>query len=190
MSAACFITDHFVTRAPLSRYRTGILLAACGLLLLIGLSLAQLLVGSSLLVSLISPLTSYHIGEFIKWLFISATVTSALRTCALRFSWGTVLEIIFVASAFVITLSAHRNGMIHRPYFIGDYALMRGIDPSAILMGFWLWRSIGPGSAFDDGKQSSASALAFWRPGMLCFSLLAYVQVFVYQRPATPTTWV
>ena len=132
--AACFIADHFVRRPPLSYYRTSVLLIAFGLLLLVGLSLSQLVIGSSLLASLASPMVSYHIGEFIKWLVISAMITSALRTCALRFSWGAVLEIVFVATAFVITLSAHRNGMIHRPYFIGDYALMRGIDPSAILM--------------------------------------------------------
>jgi len=181
---ACFLADHFVRQPPFKHYRTGIMLAAFGLLLLLGLSLSQLVVASSMLVNLMSPLASYHIGEFIKWLFISAMITSALRTCALRFSWGAVLEIVFVATAFVITLSAHRNGMIHRPYFIGDYALMRGIDPSAILMAFGCGAVLCLAALLMMENNHRRLPWHFAVLGMLCFSLLAYVQVFGLPTPS------
>ena len=182
--AACFIADHFVKRPPLSHYRTSVILAVCAVALLVGLSLSQLVVASSVLASLTSPMTVYHAGEFIKWLFISIMITSALRTCALRFSWGAVLEIVFVATAFVITLSAHRNGMIHRPYFIGDYALMRGIDPSAILMAMGCGAVLCLAALLMMESNHRRLPWHFGVLGMLCFSLLAYVQFFGLPTPS------
>lgn len=182
--SACFIADHYIRRPPFSYYRTGVLIAVYGVILLVGLALSELVVVSSFLANLLSPLTSYHTGEFIKWLFISASVTAALRTCALRFSWGAVLEIIFVATAFVITLSAHRNGMIHRPYFIGDYALMRGMDPSAILMAFGCGAVLCLAALLMMENNHRRLPWHFAVLGMLCFSLLAYVQVFGLPTPS------
>ena len=182
--AACFVADRLLKNPPLSQYRSGVLLAAMGLLLFLGLSLSQFTVASSILASLLSPLVSYHIGEFIKWLFISALITSALRTCALRFSWGAVLEILFVATAFIITLSAHRNGMIHRPYFIGDFALMRGIDPSAILMAMGCGAVLCLAALLMMENNHRRLPWHFGVLGMLCFSLLAYVQFFGLPTPS------
>jgi transglutaminase-like putative cysteine protease len=181
---ACFLADHYLRQPPLERYRTGVVLAACAALLFLGLSASQLIVASSMLAGLFSPLTTYHLGEFIKWLFISVTITSALRTFALRFSWGAVIEIVFVASAFVITLSAHRNGMIHRPYFIGDFALMRGIDPSAILMAFGCGAVLCLAALLMVENNHRRLPWHFGVLGMLCFSLLAYVQFFGLPTPS------
>ncbi len=180
---ACFLADHFLKQPPLERYRTAVVLAACAILLSLGITTSQSIVASSMLANLASPLTGYHIGEFIKWLFIAVTVTSALRTFALRFSWGAVIEIVFVASAFVIALSAHRNGMIHRPYFIGDFALMRGIDPSAILMTFGCGAVLCLAALLMVENNHRRLPWHFGVLGLLCFSLLAYVQIFGLPTP-------
>ena len=83
--------------------------------LLMGLLLASLVTNTVLLsrISLhrCSPLTPVSSSSGLQ---ISASLTFCLRVLAQRTSYGAVIEILFVAIAFVITLSAHRNGMIHR----------------------------------------------------------------------------
>ena len=133
---ACYLIDLGIHRSPLKRLRTFTINSMSLSFLLVGLWLASLVTSTSLLSSFASPMFSYNTGEFIKWFAISASLTVCLRVLAQRTSYGAVIEILFVAIAFVITLSAHRNGMIHRPFLIGDYALIRGIDPSSILMAF------------------------------------------------------
>ena len=96
---------------------------------LAGLTLSELLVNTNFLSLSLSPIIVFQLGEIARWFTISFAGGSFLRTLALRKKYGTILEILFVATAFVLTLAAHRNGMIHRPFFIGDFAQIRGIDP-------------------------------------------------------------
>ncbi len=103
---------------------------------------------------------------------------------SLRYSWGAVLEIVFVATAFIITLSAHRNGMIHRPYFIGDFALIRGLDPSAILMAMGCGAVLCLAALLMMENNHRRLPWHFAVLGMLCFSLLAYVQFFGLPTPS------
>jgi protein-glutamine gamma-glutamyltransferase len=120
----------------------------------------------------------------IFWSVLACCIAIVLRLYARRYSWGSVPELLFVTAAFVITLAAHQRGMIDRPYFIGDFALIRGIDPSYVLMG------IGVAAVLTltvllmlEGKQHRLpyhfSVLA-----LLCFSLLLYVQLFGMPTPS------
>src|SRR5690606_11254648 len=119
---------------PLKDMRgTAIALLGFGALLLAVL-LSGWFKSSGLPVNVLGPILSFQAGEMVVWLAIGGVFAGLLRILAYRSSYGRVLEILFVASAFVITLAAHRQGMIHRPFFIGDFALVRGIDPSSILM--------------------------------------------------------
>lgn len=181
---ACVLADTRLNATLFRRSRTPVVLAGCALILLIGLVLSDLLTGSSLVAEMLSPLGSYRAGEFIKWLFIGTTVTCGLRFLALRYSWGAVLEILFVASAFIITLSAHRNGMIHRPYFIGDFALMRGIDPAAILLAMGCGAVLCLAALLMMENNHRRLPWHFTVLGLLCFSLLAYVQFFGLPTPS------
>lgn len=180
---ACYLIDMGIQRPSMRRLRTFTLnLISLGLLLS-GLLLASLVTSTSLLSELTSPMFSFNSGEFIKWFAISASLTACLRVLAQRTSYGAVIEIIFVAAAFVITLSAHRNGMIHRPFVIGDYALTRGIDPSTILMAFGCGAVISLAALLMIENNHRRLPYHFTVLGLLCFSLLIYVRLFGLPTP-------
>lgn len=182
--AAVVLTELALRRSSLNRYRTPVLLAGLASGLAIALLIGQLLVNSAPVAATLTPLVSYQAGEFVKWLSISAVLAASLRLLAIRFSWGAVLEIVFVATAFVLTLSAHRNGMIHRPYFIGDFALMRGIDPSAILLAMGCGAVLCLAALLMMENNHRRLPWHFAVLGMLCFSLLGYVQFFGLPTPS------
>jgi len=114
---------------------------------------------------------------------VSLAITATLRTCAHRMGFGAILEIVFVASAFVITLAAHRNGMIHRPFLIGDFALVRGIDPAAILMGIGCAAVLLLSALLINENNRRRLPYHLAVLGLLCFSLLIYVRMFGLPTP-------
>lgn len=180
---ACYLIDIGIRRPPMKQLRSfTINLMSLGFLLL-GLLLASLVTSTSLLSNLSSPMASFNTGEFIKWFAISASLTVCLRVLAQRTSYGAVIEILFVATAFVITLSAHRNGMIHRPFVIGDYALTRGIDPSSILMAFGCGAVLSLAALLMIENNHRRLPYHFTVLGLLCFSLLFYVRMFGLPTP-------
>ena len=180
---ACYLVDLRLHQPPWNRFRTSSILCAGLLLWLVGIFTAQLLVSSQSVADLVSPMGAFNSSEFIKWFVISASITIGLRSLAHRTSYGAVLEILFVASAFVITLAAHRNAMIHRPFFIGDFALVRGIDPSAILMAFGCIAVLSLSALLMMESNQRRLPYHFAVLGILCFSLLAYVRLFGLPTP-------
>ncbi|MSR11725.1 MAG: transglutaminase domain-containing protein [Gammaproteobacteria bacterium] len=179
----CYLMDGRLRRPPLQQLRSfAIILAAlvvCGM----GLLLASLLTSTALPGALTSPMLAFNAGEFLQWFALSASITAILRTLAHRTSYGAVIEILFVATAFVITLAAHRNGMIHRPFFIGDFALVRGIDPSAILMAFGCAAVLSLAALLMVENTERRLPYHFAVLGMLCFSLLIYIRMFGLPTP-------
>ena len=180
---ACYLIDLRLHRPPLQSLRTGTLLGAGFGLWLLGISIAGVVVNSAPLSNLVSPLFAFNSSEFIKWFAISAGLTLGLRSLAHRTSYGAVLEILFVATAFVLTLAAHRNGMIHRPFFIGDFALSRGIDPASILMVFGCGAVLSLAALLIAENNQRRLPYHFAVLGLLCFSLLVYVRLFGLPTP-------
>lgn len=180
---ACYWLDTSINRSPLQQLRTVVMVLSALAVGLTGLLVASLLTGTSLLVTLTSPLFTFNTAEFVKWFAFSASLTLILRTLAHRTSYGAVLEILFVATAFVITLSAHRNGMIHRPFFIGDFALVRGIDPSSILMAFGAAAVLSLAVLLMVENTQRRLPYHFAVLGVLCFSLLIYIRLFGLPTP-------
>ena len=181
---ACFLIDRNIHKAVFVQLRTTTIFAACLLLSLTGLLLGSLLLKSALISSQLSPMFSYNSGEFIKWFSLCAALTIALRTLSHRSKFGAVLEIFFVACAFVITLSAHRNGMIHRPFFLGDFAVVRGIDPAVILMTMGCATVLALASLLMIERNQRRLPYHFTMLGLLCFSLLIYIRMFGLPTPA------
>lgn len=180
---ACYLMDMGLRRPPLQQLRSyAIVFAAIGFCV-IGLLLAALVTSTQILVSMTSPIFAFNTGEVLKWFAFSASLTAILRTLAQRTSYGAVIEILFVATAFVITLSAHRNGMIHRPFFIGDFALVRGIDPSTILMAFGCAAVLSLAALLMVENTQRRLPYHFAVLGMLCFSLLIYIRMFGLPTP-------
>ncbi len=180
---SCYLIDGLIKRPPLRDLRLSVIAVFTLVLLCVGVFLSSALTSSLSVASLIPPLLTYEIGEVLQWFLFAAALTALLRTLAHRTSYGRVTEILFVAAAFVITLAAHRQGMIHRPFFIGDYALTRGIDPSSILMALGCGAVLALAGLLMMENNHRRLPYHFTVLGLLCFSLLAYVQLFGLPSP-------
>lgn len=180
---ACIGIDRFISKAPWQQLRTPTLIAFCGCFLVVGLMIGQLLVNSKLIADALSPVTAFNFAESVTWFVLAAGLSAGLRVLAHRTSVGAVIEILFVAAAFVITLSAHRNGMIHRPFFIGDFALTRGIDPSTILLAFGCLAVVSLSALLMAEQHRRRLPYHFAMLGLLCFSLIGYVRFFGLPTP-------
>ncbi len=181
---ACFAVDSRPGRMILQQIRTGFILFNCILLILIGFFIAGMLVGSSTISAMFTAVLTFNIAESIKWFCLAGGITVILRILAQRSSIGAILEIGFVAAAFVITLSAHRNGMIHRPFFIGDFAITRGIDPSLILLMFGCGALLALSALLMVENNHRRLPYHFSVLGLLCFSLLVYIRMFGLPTPS------
>ena len=180
---SCYAVDLCLHKKPLNTLRTSTLIGLCFFTWLIALLVSSFSVNSALIANIFSPIYAFNLGEFVKWFGISASLTFSLRTLAHRASYGAIIEILFVASAFVVTLAAHRNGMIHRPFFIGDFALTRGIDPSSILMAFGCGAVLSLSALLMVENNQKRLPYHFTVLGLLCFSLLIYVRLFGLPTP-------
>ena len=143
--SACYLVDLRLNKAPLNQLRSLPLIGLAIGFALLGFALAVTITDANIVSTLFSPMLAFNAGESIKWFCLSASITLSLRVLAHRTSFGAVLEIVFVASAFIITLAAHRNGMIHRPFFIGDFALVRESIPPLffwVLAALLYWRCL------------------------------------------------
>ena len=181
---ACIAADRWINATPLNQVRTTTILAAAMAFLLLNYALVTFISRSDLIARALSPLVAFELGEALNWFGLCLAATILLRTLALRTGFGGVLEILFVATAFVVTLSAHRNGMIHRPFFIGDYALIRGIDPATILMAFGCLAVIALSALLMAENNQRRLPYHFAVLGLLCFSLAGYVRFFGLPTPS------
>ena len=167
----------------LAALRTGVIsLGALGLLI-IGVGAARLMLGSTLLAELFSPIGLFEATQALTWFSIAFSITLMLRVLAQRNGYGAVLEIVWVATAFVVALSAHRNGMIHRPFFIGDFALIRGMDPSHILIAVGCAAMLGLSTLMVAENNRWRLPYHFAVLGLLCLPLLAYMELFGLPTP-------
>ena len=181
--AACWLIDSSLYRAPLKWLHTPALLTACLLIGGGGMLLAELLVDSNAPAVWLSPLAAFHSGEFIAWLSLAFAITCALRVLAHRTGYGAVLEIVGVATAFIITLAAHRHGMIHRPFFLGDFALTRGIDPATMLLAFGGGAVLLLAALLMMENNVRRLPWHFAVLGLLCFALVGYIRWFGLPTP-------
>lgn len=181
--AACLWMDRQASQSWLFSLRLGFVLLAGVLVLGAGAILANTVIRADLSAEMFGAMPSYELGQILFWLTLAGTIGLVLRLCARRHSWGSIPELLFVASAFVITLAAHQRGMIDRPYFIGDFALIRGIDPSSILMAIGVVAVLALAVLLMMENNHKRLPYHFAVLATLCFSLLFYVQFFGMPTP-------
>lgn len=182
--AAVFMIDSLQGWSQLRTIRhSATILFAAALLTLVTL-VSHWVTASSLLASVLGPMTAFHIAQILWWMTAAALGSALMRHMAQRHQTARLLEIIFVAAAFVVALAAHRQGMIHRPYFIGDFALIRGIDPSSILLATGCAAVLCLAALLMVENNHRRLPYHFTVLGLLCFSLLAWIQFFGMPTPA------
>ncbi len=179
----CLLIDRLSPASALLQTRAPALMVILAALVALTGIVAELLTANTLLAALIGAMPLYHSGQFLFWFVLAAAVAVVLRHAARRHTWGALPELMFVASAFVITLAAHQRGMIDRPYFIGDYALIRGMDPTTILMGIGVAAVLTLTVLLMMENRHRRLPYHFAFLGLLCFSLLFYVQFFGLPTP-------
>ena len=98
--------------------------------------LSQLVVQTDGVAALLGPTAAVHVSEALFAFGLTGAGVLCLRLLAARRPALSVFEIGAVATAFVVSLAAHREGMIHRPLALGDLAWSRGIDPTFLFLVF------------------------------------------------------
>ena len=181
--AACVLAGRHGCGHPLRQLRMPVILLGAASLALAGMAAGSLISGSVLVAGLFGPIAAFHLAEGLKWLCFSFALTGAVRMLALRSGAGGVIEVLLVATGFVIILSAHRNGMINRPFLLGDFALSRGLDPATALL------VLGCGAVLllaallliEENRRRLPYHFALF--GLLCLSLVGFVRAFGLPTP-------
>lgn len=71
----------------------------------------------------------YTVTEFALWLALPLSLLTPLLLSATRFSTFLSLEAALLVGIFASVFAAHREGSLHRPYFVTDWLLERNFDP-------------------------------------------------------------
>ncbi|MCG8461134.1 MAG: transglutaminase domain-containing protein [Holophagales bacterium] len=132
--AGAFLGAFAGDRAARSRLRLASGLGLALLALLLGTVLARAIVGTTLPSRILGPVVALGLGEAVLWLSVLAPLVFALRLTAQRRPALAVLEVLAVAAATATGFAAHRDGMVHRPLLVGDWAWSRGLDPALVFL--------------------------------------------------------
>ena len=73
--------------------------------------------------------------------------------------------------------------MIHRPFLIGDFALIRGLNPSSILMALGCGAVVSLSTLLMVEKNQKRLPYHFGMLGILCCSLFIFVKLFGIPTP-------
>ena len=103
-------------------------------LLAVGAWSSRLAVELSLVAALLGPVATLYLSEAALWFFLVAPSVFALRFLVNRRPLWAVAEVFAVGLAIAAGFAAHRDGMVHRPLAIGDWAWSQGIDPVLVFL--------------------------------------------------------
>ena len=120
-----------------TRLRTSVVSLAAVVALGLVAWLRWTLTGGSALAALIGPVGAMRASAVFTALLCPAIVSATLRTSSSRRAIFAVLELSLVAIAFTQLLIPHRNGAINRPFYLADWIIALGWDPT------WLFLFMG-----------------------------------------------
>ncbi len=120
-----------------TRLRTSVVSLAAVVALGLVAWLRWTLTGGSALAALIGPVGAMRASAVFTALLCPAIVSATLRTSSSRRAIFAVLELSLVAIGFTQLLIPHRNGAINRPFYLADWIIALGWDPT------WLFLFMG-----------------------------------------------
>ncbi|HXE73657.1 MAG TPA: transglutaminase domain-containing protein, partial [Candidatus Nitrosotenuis sp.] len=97
-------------------------------------ALAGLARGGDLLPSLLGGSLAYRLGETLSWFVGAAVLVCLVRTTSNRWPVFLAVEVALVAAVAVDLFAGHRDGSIHRPFFLVDPLWGRGLDPLPVFL--------------------------------------------------------
>lgn len=168
-------------RAAGSRVRLWAILASAALALLVGTLLASVLRSADFPSALIGASAAFTVGECLLWVSIILPLTAAMRACAQRIPSLAVIELLFAATALAASVGAHRDGRIHRPLAISDWAWTHGISPVMIFLVIG-----GAGSIVLAGFLIAEQRKRRWPLHLAVLALLAVGLLFIIRLTGIP----
>jgi transglutaminase-like putative cysteine protease len=91
----------------------------------------------SALAAAVGPVSALRVATTLTALMSTAVVSATLRACSRRRPIFGVFELLLVAVAFAQLLIPHRHGAINRPFYLADWIIALGWDPT------WLFLFMG-----------------------------------------------
>jgi transglutaminase-like putative cysteine protease len=97
-------------------------------------ALARLMVDTTTLPALLGTGRTLRLASVLRFGSTALGVAACLRTAAARRPVAVGLELAAVAVALPLSFASHRDGVIARPLWLGDWAWTRGMDPAVALL--------------------------------------------------------
>ncbi|MBX2869093.1 MAG: hypothetical protein KTR18_10475 [Acidiferrobacterales bacterium] len=131
-SVSGVVIAHFLSR---SRLRSLAVVALAIIVTFILIQFHSSLFNQVFITQALDPRTLLNMNEATFWTIVCAACATILVLCSLRVRALAVLELAAVVAVFSQLVVAHRYGAIHRPFELADPILLRGGDPSSLLLG-------------------------------------------------------
>lgn len=113
-----------------TRLRTSVVALGAVVAIAVVVGLRWALTGGSTLAAVIGPVGAMRAAAILTALLCPAIVSAALRTSSSRRAIFAVLELLLVAVAFTQLFMPHRHGAINRPFYLADWIIALGWDPT------------------------------------------------------------
>lgn len=182
--AAALSADAVATGA--TRLRTRAVLGGGALVAGLGVWLARSVIHADVVAEAIGSVAAVHVSEVLRALLLTGAVVFVVRFLAARHASTAPLEVGLVAAAFVAAVAAHREGMIHRPLPLGDFAWAHGIDPTLLLLGLGILCAVLLAALLLREARRGRIALHLGALGLLILLLVLGVRVAGLPTPRPP----
>jgi len=120
-----------------TRLRTSAVLVGAVLLITTIAWFRSALTQGSALAAALGPVGALRFASMLTALSVAAVSSAAMRACSTRRAIFAVLELLLVAVAFAQLFIPHRHGAINRPFYLADWIIALGWDPT------WLFLFMG-----------------------------------------------
>ncbi|MGB5266124.1 MAG: hypothetical protein WBN30_06030, partial [Polyangiales bacterium] len=120
-----------------SQIRTSAIFAAAVFLIALVAWFRASLTHGSLLAASFGPVGALRLASMLTALLVAAIGSAATRASSTRRAIFSVFELLLVAVAFGQLFVAHRHGAINRPFYLADWIIALGWDPT------WLFLFMG-----------------------------------------------
>ncbi len=120
-----------------SRIRTSAIFAGAAILIAVVAWFRASLTHGSFLAASFGPVGALRLASMLTALLVAAIGSAATRAGSTRRAIFSVFELLLVAVAFGQLFVAHRHGAINRPFYLADWIIALGWDPT------WLFLFMG-----------------------------------------------
>ena len=131
--SGCLIGD----RLGRTRLRTSAIVVGAVLLIAMVAALRSSLTHGSMLAAALGPIGALRLAGVLTALLVAAISSTAMRAGSTRKPIYAVFELLLVAVAFAQLFVPHRHGAINRPFYLADWIIALGWDPT------WLFLFMG-----------------------------------------------